>query len=90
MYVTCIMHVTYILFRGGSRILEWGGAQVERRRREYRGAAGAEGGYAPFPEIFLTLLLGIVHFRAYYDTISHVHKAYSRLKEKQTLRLSER
>ena len=29
--------------RGGSRILEWG-AQVERRRREYRGAVGAEGG----------------------------------------------
>ena len=77
------------------RIQDFGrGAQVERRRREFRGAAGAEGGRVwgggvPLPnggrvqKNFLTFLLGIVHFGAYSDTISHAHKAYSRLKEKQ-------
>jgi len=34
--------LVYQWYRSGSRILEWG-AQVEHRRREYRGATGAEG-----------------------------------------------
>ena len=65
--------------RGGSRISEWG-AQVERRRREYRGAAGAEGvefgeGVSPSPmgegdtpifwrPIFLNFRPGMLHFEA--------------------------
>ena len=57
-----------------------GGAQVERRRREYQGAAGAEGVgfgegvspspigggicYAPSPENFLNFRPGMLHFEA--------------------------
>ena len=48
-----------------------GGAEVERRRREDRGAEGAEGGRvwgggcAPSPEIFLNLYLKMVSFGAF-------------------------
>ena len=56
----------------------WGGGVPLPNGRRVSG-----GGSAPSPKKFFTFLLGIVHFGAYSDTISHVHKAYSRLKEKQ-------
>ena len=80
--VLCICALS--IGRSGSRIFEWG-AQVERRRREYRGAAGAEGSLgrgvplpngggvwegAPSQNFFKTFWLKIVRFSVYSERIA--------------------